>query len=102
MVLGDVGAPGCALSRASAGAPIALMQREKPRAEVNRCAVRQLGGYGSLPLASTDPPGPYPGRCVVDVGVAVCSLLAAHSAARLRLKRYRPALRGVAWERKVF
>jgi DNA-binding HxlR family transcriptional regulator len=65
MLVGAV-APGGAAQRGRAGAPWAWLPCGRPRAEVGGCAGRQVGGYGSLPLASPRASGPRaPGRLSV-------------------------------------
>jgi len=56
-------APDGGVQRVGAGAPIAVVQCARPRAEVLGVAVRWRRGYGSLPLASTRGSAPRaPGR----------------------------------------
>jgi hypothetical protein len=65
-MLAGVGAPDSAEQRGGAGAPRAWLLCGRPRAEVSGCAGRQVGGDGSLPLASLGTSGPQtPGRLVV-------------------------------------
>jgi hypothetical protein len=60
VLLVGVGAPGEVELRDDAGAPRAWSLFESSRAEVEGCAEREVGGYGSLPLASLRGSAPQP------------------------------------------